>query len=362
MPATASAAAAATRPTLDELIRPHLKGMRFYKSARGEFSGRADVLLDANENPYDGTGQGLNRYPDPAHRELRAAVAEAYDVPAESVFVGMGSSEALDLLMRLVGRPGRDRIVQLPPTFGIYAVDAGLNELDVLSVPLVGEGLQPDVDAVLAQAEPGRDRILFLCTPNNPTGHDYERERVMRLVEGFPGLVVLDQAYVEFSGLPPYRQLFREYPHVLTVETMSKAYGLAGSRVGLAFGDPALIAWLNRVKPPYNVGAEAEANALAAVRERDGRVREEVTRVLAERKRLVAAFAKTGFWRRVYPTDANFVLVAHDDADAVYRYLITRGIIVRNQTARFGEGHLRVSVGTPAENDRLLAALAEYTD
>ena len=343
----------ALRPRLSNLIRPNIRTMHFYKSARGEFGGAAEVLLDANENPFD---NGHNRYPDPLHGELRSAVAESYGVGEDNVFIGNGSSEALDLLMRLVGRPGRDRIVQLPPTFGIYAVDAALNDLEVLDVPLTAD-FQPDVEQVLAKAEPGRDRILFLCTPNNPTGNDLDPARVTALVEGFPGLVVLDQAYIEFSRRPSYRQLWREHPHVLITETMSKAYGLAGSRVGLAFGDAELIGWLNGIKPPYNVSIESGRLALEAVRERSGRVAREIDVLKAERERLAAAFAKTPYFERVYPTDANFFLVKLAGANALYDHLVGQGIVVRNQTSKFGYGHLRINVGTPEENGRLLEAL-----
>jgi histidinol-phosphate aminotransferase len=342
-----------TRPSLAEMIRPNFKRMQFYKSARGEFTGQADTLLDANENPYD---TGHNRYPDPMHRPLRAAIAKSYGIAPDRIFIGNGSSEAIDLLMRLVCRPGQDRIVQLPPTFGLYQVDADLNDIEVLDIPLDDE-MNPIVSEVLAKAEAGRDRILFLCTPNNPVGNDYPRESVMQLVEGFPGLVVIDQAYIEFSDLPSYRDLIDTHPHVIVMETMSKAYGLAGSRVGLAFGDPELIEWLNNVKPPYNVPVESAEAALQAVAERESRVAEQIEQIRSERDRLAVAFAKTQVWSRVYPTNANFFLVAHPKANALYDFLCERGIIVRNQTGKFGSGHLRITVGTPEENDRLLEAL-----
>ncbi len=347
-------------PTVDfdlsGLIRPNFKRMHFYKSARGEFSGAADVLLDANENPFD---NGHNRYPDPVHTELRQAIAESYGVGVDNVFVGNGSSEALDLLMRLVCRPGQDRIVQLPPTFGIYQVDADLNDLAVLDIPL-DRDMQPDVAQVLAKADPDRDRILFLCTPNNPTGNDYEPARVMALVEAFPGIVVIDQAYVEFSGQPSYRKLFETHPNVMTIETMSKAYGLAGSRVGVAFASAELIAWLNGIKPPYNVSIESGQLALEAVRQRHTRVARDIAAMKAGMKTLLAAFAKTDYFEHVYPTNANFVLVKLEEANALYDYLVAQGIVVRNQTSKFGYGHLRINVGTAAENARLLGALEEW--
>lgn len=344
------------RPDIDEFIRPNIKKMHFYKSARGEFSGQADVLLDANENPFN---TAFNRYPDPMQRALRTAISEQYDMPEDMIFIGHGSSEAIDLLMRLVCHPGKDRIVQLPPTFGLYKVDADLNDLEVLSIPL-DENLQPDVEQVLAKAEAGRDKILFLCTPNNPTGHDYEHSRVMRLIEEFPGIVVVDQAYVEFSDVASYRDLVKTHPHVLVMETMSKAYGLAGARVGLAFGDPRLIYFLNNIKPPYNVSVQSAEAALKAVKELDSRVARDIEVMLAERDKLLAAFAKTGVFERVYPTNSNFMLVAHSRAQEMYTFLVDRGIIVRNQTSAFGSGHLRINVGTPEENLRLLEALEEW--
>ena len=350
------AAMTTTRPTLDEMIRPNFKRMQFYKSARGEFTGKADYLLDANENPYD---TGHNRYPDPMHRPLRAAISESYGVAPDQIFIGNGSSEAIDLLMRLVCRPGQDRIVQLPPTFGLYQVDADLNDVGVLNIPL-DDDMQPVVSEVLAKAEAGKDRILFLCTPNNPVGNDYKKEYVMELVEKFPGIVVIDQAYIEFSDVPSYRHLIETHPHVVVMETMSKAYGLAGSRVGVAFGDPELIAWLNNIKPPYNVPVESAEAALKAVNERETRVAEQIALMLSERDRLLSAFAKTNYWTRVYPTNSNFILVSHPKGNELYQFLCGRGVILRNQTGKFGSGHLRISIGQPHENDALLEGLEAF--
>jgi len=345
-----------TRPSLDEMIRPNFKRMQFYKSARGEFTGTADFLLDANENPYN---TKHNRYPDPMQRPLRRALSASYGIAPESIFIGLGSSEAIDLLMRLVCRPGKDRIVQLPPTFGLYQVDADLNDLEVLNIPL-DDDMQPVVSEVLAKAEAGKDRILFLCTPNNPVGNDYKQESVMKLVEEFPGIVVIDQAYIEFSDVPSYRDLIKTNPHVVVMETMSKAYGLAGNRVGVAFGDPELISWLNNIKPPYNVPVESAEAALQAISERDTRVADQIKVMRSERDRLLAAFAKTNYWTRVYPTNSNFILVSHPDCNALYTHLCDRGVILRNQTGKFGSGHLRISVGQPHENDALLEGLDAF--
>jgi len=191
-------------------------------------------------------------------------------------------------------------------------------------------------------------------------GNDYKQEYVMALVEKFPGIVVIDQAYIEFSDVPSYRNLIETHPHVIVMETMSKAYGLAGSRVGVAFGDPELIAWLNNIKPPYNVPEESAQAALQAIAERDTRVAEQINAMLSERDRLLAAFAKTNYWTRVYPTNSNFILVAHPDCNKLYQFLCDRGVILRNQTGKFGSGHLRISVGQPHENDALLEGLDAF--
>ena len=342
------------------LLRPHLLALEPYASARSEFAGRAEVYLDANENPYE---TGRNRYPDPLQRALKAKLAELHGVPAEHLFVGNGSDEAIDLLMRLVGRPGVDRVTQLPPTYGMYAVSAAINDLAVRSVPL-DDDFQPDVDAVLApprelaEADPAVDKLLFVCTPNNPTGNDVDPARVRALLDAWPGLVVVDQAYAQFSRQRPYTDWLGEYPRLVVLQTLSKAYGLAGARLGIAFAHPALVGYLNAVKPPYNVSSLAQEAALAALADQ-ATVDEQVATLLAERARLSAALAAVPQVEEVYPSDANFVLTRFRDAARHYRALVERGVIVRNQSSKFGGvGHLRFTVGRPEENERLLAELA----
>ena len=337
------------------LLRPHLLALTPYASARSEFAGRAEVYLDANENPYE---TGRNRYPDPLQRALKAKLAERHGVPAERIFVGNGSDEAIDLLMRLVGRPGVDRVTQLPPTYGMYAVSAAINDLAVRDVPLADD-FQPDVDAVLAAADPAVDKLLFVCTPNNPTGNDLDPERVRALLDGWPGVVVVDQAYAQFSRRRPYADWLDAYPRLVVLQTLSKAYGLAGARLGIAFAHPALVGYLNAVKPPYNVSSLAQEAALEALAAQD-RVDAQVANLLAERTRLSEALAAVPQVEAVYPSDANFVLTRFRDAARHYRTLVGRGVIVRNQSGKFGGvGHLRFTVGRPEENDRLLAELAK---
>lgn len=336
-----------------DLIRPHLLALKPYSSARSEFAGEAEVYLDANENPFE---TGHNRYPDPLQRALKAKLATVHGVPAERIFVGNGSDEAIDLLMRLVGRPGTDRITQLPPTYGMYAVSAAINDLDVREVRLTTD-FQPDVEAVLAAADPEVDKLLFVCTPNNPTGNDVEPARVRALLDGWPGIVVVDQAYAQFSRQRPYTDWLEEYPRLVVLQTLSKAYGLAGARLGVAFAHPRLVGYLNGIKPPYNVSSLAQNAALAALEAQDG-VDEQVATLRRERDRLSAALAKIPQVEQVYSSDANFVLTRFRDADRHYQALVERGVIVRNQTSKFGGvGHLRFTVGRPEENARLLAEL-----
>ena len=335
------------------LLRPHLLALEPYSSARSEFAGEAEVYLDANENPFE---TGHNRYPDPLQRALKAKLAEVHGVAPERIFVGNGSDEAIDLLMRLVGRPGVDRITQLPPTYGMYAVSAAINDLGVRAVPLTDD-FQPDVDAVLAEADPAVDKLLFVCTPNNPTGNDADPDRVRALLDGWPGIVVVDQAYAQFSRRRPYTDWLGEYPRVVVLQTLSKAYGLAGARLGIAFAHPRLVGYLNGVKPPYNVSSLSQTAALAALGAQvdvDG----QVATLLAERDRLRVALAEIPQVERVYPSDANFVLTRFRDADRHYRALVGRGVVVRNQTSKFGGvGHLRFTVGRPEENERLMREL-----
>ena len=336
------------------LIRPHLLTLEPYSSARSEFAGQAEVYLDANENPFE---TGRNRYPDPLQRPLKAKLAELHGVAADRIFVGNGSDEAIDLLMRLVGRPGVDRVTQLSPTYGMYAVSAAINDLRVRAVPLT-DRFQPDVDAVLAAADPDVDKLLFVCTPNNPTGNDAEPDRVRALLDGWPGIVVVDQAYAQFSRQRPYTDWLDEYPRLVVLQTLSKAYGLAGARLGIAFAHARLVAYLNAVKPPYNVSSLAQEAALAALDDQAG-VEEQVATLVREREALQSALAQIPQVEQVYPSDANFVLTRFRDADRYYSLLVERGVIVRNQTSKFGGvGHLRFTVGRPEENERLIAALA----
>ena len=339
---------------LEQLICPHLLTLQPYQSARLEYTGTAATFLDANEAP---TGT-YNRYPDPLQHALKQRLAERHGVATEQIFVGNGSDEAIDLLMRLFCRAGKDSILTLPPTYGMYKVAAAINHVAVEEVPLVAN-FQPDVAAVLAAQHP-QTKLLFVCTPNNPTGNEVERDRLRQLIEGFEGIVVVDEAYQHFAPGESAVQWLAEYPNLVVLQTLSKAWGLAGLRVGMAFAQPALIQWLTAIKPPYNVNAATQQLALTALAQTTP-LEQRLQSVASERGRLAKALEESPLVVQVYPSAANFLLVKTTDADGIYAHLIQQGIVVRNRS-RVPQcaGCLRFTIGTPEENTALLHALQTY--
>jgi histidinol-phosphate aminotransferase len=345
-----------------DLVREDLRDFAGYSSARKEAAG-GRILLNANESPWAAAGDslGLNRYPDPQPPALLARLAELYGVPAERLLVGRGSDEAIDLLVRALCRAGEHAVLISPPTFGMYQVCARVQGAEVLRVPLRPEdGFVLDVEAVLAAVTPAT-RIVFVCSPNNPTGAVVPRAALERLVQGLRGraLLVIDEAYAEFADAPAGIPLALAHPHVAVLRTLSKAYALAGARIGVLVADPDLLRVLRAIMAPYplptpSVDAALRTlapNALALARSRIGLVRE-------ERRRLAEALAALPDVQRVLPSDANFLAVAFADAAAVYRAALEAGIVLRVPTAGVGlDGYLRLSIGTPAENDALLALL-----
>ncbi len=340
---------------LDELVRPNIRSLEPYRSARDEFKGQGQIFLDANESPF---GAGLNRYPDPLQWELKKAIASLKGVDPECIFLGNGSDEVIDLLFRIFCEPGRDRAVVLPPTYGMYAVCAGVPGVSVQEVPLDAE-FQPEVEQVLATADSSA-KLLFLCSPNNPTGNDFDESNLQRLVSGFPGIVVVDEAYIDFSARPSCLTWLEEYPNLVVLQTFSKAWGLAGIRLGMAFAGKPIIELLNKVKPPYNVNGLTQQAALEALRNPE-RIRADVRTILRERERLGKALNGYPFVEKVFPSDANFLLVRVNDADGLYGFLLERGIVVRNRSRQLHcRGCLRITIGTPEENANLLKALDEW--
>ncbi|MDR1356769.1 MAG: histidinol-phosphate transaminase [Tannerellaceae bacterium] len=339
---------------LQSLIRPNILALRPYSSARNEFHGDALALLDANENPHN---PPYNRYPDPAHLRLKNRIAQIKDIAPEHIFLGNGSDEAIDLVIRAFCEPRLDNIVAIAPTYGMYEVAAGVNNVEYVKAPL-RENFSLDAAALL-DAVTKRTKVVFLCTPNNPTGNLLEREEIYCVLKHFGGIVVVDEAYIDFSASPSLTRQLLSHPNLIVLQTMSKAWGAAGIRLGIAFASEAIIGVLNKIKHPYNLSRLAQDEALRIL-SREEFMQEKLALILSERSRLEDALAKFAFVRRVYPSDANFILVKVDDANATYNHLANRGVIVRNRSGiPMCENCIRITVGSPKENDALLKALSE---
>lgn len=342
-----------------QLLRPHLRKLVPYSSARDEFSGEAAIFLDANENPLgSATAENYNRYPDPYQYRVKRMLAKVRCVDLNQIFLGNGSDEAIDLLVRAFCEPGKDHIIILPPTYGMYKVSADINNVEVREVLLTPE-YQPEVEAILA-ASNAQSKILFICSPNNPSGNLQDPEAVAELLEKFPGLVVVDEAYIDFSGKESWVEKLKEYPRLVVLQTFSKAWGLASLRLGIAMASPELIAVLNKIKPPYNINGLTQERALNAMRNFD-KMEMQVRLILFEREKLEKALKDLPLVEMVYPSDANFVLVKVKGARKIYEYLVDRGIIVRDRSkVALCENCLRITVGTPEENEELLQQLNAY--
>ena len=345
---------------LDALVRPNIRGLVPYSSARKEFEGTARVFLDANENSFGSpTAIPYNRYPDPLQTRVKARISELRGIPVENIFLGNGSDEAIDLLFRIFCEPGKDSAIICPPTYGMYEVSAAINDSRLVRVPLKTD-FSLDTERIV-ESFSDRTKLLFICSPNNPTGNAFPREQVLGLIRSFRGIVVVDEAYVDFSSEPSQVSEIDSYPNLVVLQTFSKAWGLAGVRVGLAFAQPPVITLMNNVKPPYNVSTIAQnavLEALANVNVVDGYI----TDTLRERTRLSEELQRIDVFEQVFPTDANFILAQTRDAVSLYRFLLEDAIVVRNRdSVELCGGCLRITVGTPAENDALLASIRRYS-
>ena len=341
---------------IQNLVRPNIRRLTPYSSARSEFKGKAEVFLDANESPYD---TGYNRYPDPLQWKLKQAISTLKGIAPEHIFLGNGSDEAIDLLLRIFCEPGADHIITLPPTYGMYRVSADISNVAVKEIPLRPGLFQPDTDAVLAAAD-AHSKLLFICSPNNPTGNSIRPELIRELAKGFPGIVVVDEAYIDFSAQESAIRLLPEYPNLVVLQTFSKAWGMAGIRLGMAFASEEIIGYFNKVKPPYNINQLTQEAALKAL-DRQEAQEAQVQQLLGQRTLLQQYLGGLPFVERIYPSDANFLLVKVEDPTGIYNYLVDRGIIVRDRSrVTLCEGCLRITVGTPEENERLFRALVEF--
>ena len=339
---------------LEELVRPNIRALKPYSTARDEFSGgEITTWLDANENPYD---NGVNRYPDPHQKLLKQKIAALKGVREEQVFIGNGSDEAIDLCYRIFCRPGVDNAVSIAPTYGMYRVAADINDIEMREVPL-GEEFSLPVEALLAAADE-RTKLLWLCSPNNPTGNAFPDREIEELLRRFDGVVVLDEAYIDFAEGQGFLPRIDEFPNLIVLQTLSKAWGMAGLRLGLAFASERIAALFGQVKYPYNINTLTQQTAAECLR-RD--IAAQIAQIREERGRLAAALAGCGCIERVYPSQANFLLVKTADPDRLYGELIAAGVIVRNRTRLTGcEGCLRITVGTPAENGRMLETVKNF--
>jgi histidinol-phosphate aminotransferase len=334
------------------LIRPHLRNLQPYSSARDEFSGTAHVWLDANENPFE---TGLNRYPDPYQRELKVKIGALKEAKPEQIFLGNGSDEAIDLLIRAFVEPGKEEVLICPPGYGMYTVSANIHGAAIREVPL-DEYFQPDVGNI-RQAVTKESKLLFLCSPNNPTGNVMEWGRLEEILSFFPGLVVLDEAYVDFCPEGSFLPKRKDYENLVILQTMSKAWGLAGIRLGMAFAQEEVIAVLNKIKPPYNLNILTQQRALQVL-EKPGKVKQEIAEIVKERGRLADELKGLEGVLKVYPSAANFLLVEMKKPREVYQNLLEQGIVVRDRTKHVKDC-LRITVGTEKENNELLRIMAE---
>ena len=344
------------RIDIASLLRPHLRQLQPYTSARDEYSGTEGVFLDANENPFgSSTSQDFNRYPDPYQSALKEEIAKIKGASPAQIFLGNGSDEAIDLLFRAFCNPGQDNVILLPPTYGMYGVSAAINGVEVRNVPLTPDfQLQPE--KILAAAD-AQSKILFICSPNNPSGNAVRREDILLLLENFPGIVVVDEAYIDFSDGASLLTLLDQHPNLLVMQTLSKAWGLASLRLGMAFASPELIRVLNQIKPPYNISGLTQETVLSALQNK-GKVDEFIQLILEEREFLRKELEKLPYILRVHPSDANFLLVQFAHPNKVYEDLVKEKIIVRNRSSVLHcAGCLRITVGTRAESIALLQAL-----
>jgi histidinol-phosphate aminotransferase len=335
---------------IQDLVRPTVKVLKPYSSARDEFQGNSNamVFLDANENPFE---NGINRYPDPQQRNLKSILSEIKKISTKNILLGNGSDEVLDLIFRAFCEPNQDNIITLPPTYGMYGVLANINAIKIKEVPLT-DNFQLRVDKIL-NAVNGSSKILFLCSPNNPSGNSFKSEDIETLLSNFKGIVVIDEAYIDFANNPSWLTRLNEFPNLIVTQTLSKAYGMAGIRLGICYASEEIISVLNRIKPPYNVNELTQRKAIELLSNKDV-VASQIENILKERVKLKYELKLIPFISKIYPSDANFILVKVDDATKRYNQLIEKGIVIRNRTTQFGcEDCLRFTVGTKEENEKL---------
>lgn len=356
---------------LDKITRENIKNLKPYSSARDEYKGKEGVFLDANENsfgsplnsPFEGgrlkDGGMFNRYPDPLQMDVKEKLGKVKGLPMQNIFLGNGSDEAIDILFRAFCNPGVDNIIICPPTYGMYEVSANINDVKIIKVPLTPEEFQLDTETIL-KAINAKTKLIFICCPNNPTGNGVKWNSIKTILENFSGLVVIDEAYINFAS---YRSLIPEllnYPNLIILQTLSKAWGLAGLRIGMAFASEPIINIFNKIKPPYNINSASQKLVLEALENTD-KVNAWIKEIVSERNKLSAEIVKLSFILKVYPSETNFILAKVENPKFIYNYLISKQIIIRDRSKiELCDGCLRITIGTKEENELLLNTLKQY--
>jgi histidinol-phosphate aminotransferase len=344
---------------LENIVRENIKKLEPYSCARNEFKGNASILLDANENPYGSPSDNFyNRYPDPLQNDLKEKLSKLKGVPVSNIFLGNGSDEAIDITFRIFCEPGVDNVILFPPTYGMYKVAASINNVEYKQVSLI-KNYQLDLERLNSEINQ-HTKLIFICSPNNPTGNNFKRQDILSILSNFNGLVILDEAYIDFSSQSSLLNKLIEFPNLIVLQTLSKAWGLAGLRLGVAYASPEIISFFNKIKAPYNINQATQTIALTSLNE-ETQVRQWVKEIVSERERVSIILKEiTEVWY-VYPSDANFILIKLKNASALYQYLTEKGIVVRDRSmVELCENCLRVSIGTPEQNNTLLHSVLTF--
>jgi histidinol-phosphate aminotransferase len=339
---------------INDLVRENVKSLVPYSCARDEFEGSEGIFMDANENPFG----HLNRYPDPYQRELKKAISQNRGIEENRIFLGNGSDEVIDLTYRIFCKPGAEKALIFPPTYGMYEVSAAINDVGIVKIPL-NDDFQINMNEVRKLYSDRSLKLIFICSPNNPTGNCMNREDIEEIVSSFRGMVVVDEAYIDFTEKPSAIELTKKYPNILVMQTFSKAKGLAAVRIGMAFADQSVIPFFNKMKPPYNISTINQREALRRLGKTSA-VSSQVKRIISERERLIKKLQEIPHTQRVYPSDSNFLLVKVKNADLVYKKLVGSGIVVRNRSSVLNNC-IRITVGKRSENEMFLKAFKSIT-
>ncbi len=352
---------------LNNILRENIKKLVPYSSARDEYKGTEGIFLDANENAFgspvdmeiEGQALGLNRYPDTLQIAVKEKLGKIKGLPIENIFLGNGSDEAIDIIFRAFCNPGKDNAIVCPPTYGMYQVSANINDVGVIKVPLIPETFELNTSAIL-KAINANTKLIFICSPNNPTGTEVKLEAVKQILEHFNGIVVVDEAYINFARYHTFIPELLNYPNLVILQTLSKAWGLAGLRVGMAFASRDIIDVFNKIKPPYNIGVVPQKLAAGAL-DNIAQVNDWIKEIVTEREKLSVGLSELPSVLKVYPSEASFILVKTTDAKRIYNYLVNSKIVIRDRSnVELCEGCLRITIGTPEENVQVLEALTKY--